>query len=726
MVSMDPTPELFEIALAHHSAGRLLEAESAYRHALAVEPDLAAAHNNLGTLLQAQGRLQDALACYQRAIALTPQYADAHNNLATVFQEQGQWEAAIEGYQRTIAIDPGYARGHYNLGVALQACGRGEDAAAAFRRTLDLDSGYVDARLGLASVLLEQGNLDAAEAEYRQALRERPTLVAAYQALGALYQTQGKFAEAVDCYQQTLAIQPNDAEAHYRFAMALEAQQRLEAAVSQYRRAIELKPDFADAHYNLGVVLRKLGRLDDAVSAYEGAVRARGDYSLAYNNLANAYLAQGRGDDALRCYRNAVAMNPTGAMEHSNLLYALHFQSDCDHASIYEEHLAWARRHAEPLTAIAPAHAIDRALARRLRIGYISPHLCRHAVSFFIEPILASHDREHFEIFAYNDLRIDPDPTTARIRAAVEHWRDVGTKSDEEIVHMIRADRIDILVELTGHVGGNRLLVLARKPAPIQVTYLGYQNTTGMTAVDYRLTDQVADPPGEADRLHTEQLVRLHGSFFCYRPPEEAPPLTPLPALTSGGITFGSFNNFAKVTPQVVEAWMEILAGLEGSRLLVLAYRNGYVEQRLRQAARDRGLDPGRVELFDRQPVVDYLRLIARADIALDPFPFNGHTTTCDSIWMGVPVVMLQGDSYVSRFGTSVLANLDLPDWIAKSRDEYIRLAIEKASDLERLATLREELRPRMASSALLDFAGFTRKLEQAYCQMWAKRCAAT
>jgi predicted O-linked N-acetylglucosamine transferase (SPINDLY family) len=474
------------------------------------------------------------------------------------------------------------------------------------------------------------------------------------------------------------------------------------------------------------VALRKLGRLDEAVSAYDEAVRARADFSLAYNNLANAYLAQGRGDEAIACYRKAVASNPAGAMEHSNLLYALHFHSDCDPTSIFEEHLAWARRHAEPLTALAPAHAIDRAPQRRLRIGYISPHFCRHAVSFFMEPIVASHDREQFEIFCYNDLRIDPDATTARFKAAAEHWRDVGAKSDDEIARMVRDDRIDILVDLTGHVGGNRLLVLARKPAPIQVTYLGYQNTTGMTAIDYRLTDLIADPPGEADRLHTEQLIRLPGSFFCYRPPDEAPPVTPLPALASGVVTFGSFNNFAKVTSSVIEAWMEILAGTPKSRLLVLAYRSGYVERRLRQAARERGLDPARVELFDRQPLVDYLRLLGRADIALDPFPFNGHTTTCDSIWMGVPVVMLEGNSYASRFGTSVLANLALQNWIAKSREEYIALAIEMASDIDRLATLRDRLRPRMAASALLDFHGFTRKLEQAYREMWLKRCSAS
>ena len=317
-----------------------------------------------------------------------------------------------------------------------------------------------------------------------------------------------------------------------------------------------------------------------------------------------------------------------------------------------------------------------------------------------------------------------PDEATGRLKAAADGWRDVYGLTDDELAARVRDDAIDILVDLTGHIGMNRLPMFARKPAPVQVTYIGYQNTTGMSAMDYRLTDERADPPGLTDRYYTEKLVRLPRAFFCYRPGEDVPGVTPLPALEAGHVTFGSFNKFAKVTPQVIAAWLRILEHVKDSRLLVLAYRGGEVENRLHVLAAGHGIDPARIELFNKLPRPDYMKLIARADIALDPFPFNGHTTTCDSVWMGVPVVMLEGDSYVTRFGGSVLANVGLESWIASTVDQYVDVAVRQAGDLEALARLRGELRPRMADSPLLDFGGFTRHVEAAYRSMWRAWCA--
>ncbi len=284
---------------------------------------------------------------------------------------------------------------------------------------------------------------------------------------------------------------------------------------------------------------------------------------------------------------------------------------------------------------------------------------------------------------------------------------------------MVRDDAIDILVDLTGHIGGNRLLAFARKPAPIQVTYLGYQNTTGMSAIDYRLTDERADPPGMTERFYSERLVRLPRAFFCFLPDERSPDVSPPPALERGYVTFGSFNRFAKVMPEVLDAWFRILAQVPNSRLMVLASPGGDVERRLHALAIAQGIDPKRVELRDQRPWLDYMKLFAEVDIALDPFPLNGHTTTCDAIWMGLPVIMLEGRSYASRFGGSVLANVGLTDLIADSVDDYVALAVAWAANLPRLERLRGELRPRMAASPLLDFVGFTRYLEAAYRNMW-------
>jgi predicted O-linked N-acetylglucosamine transferase (SPINDLY family) len=354
----------------------------------------------------------------------------------------------------------------------------------------------------------------------------------------------------------------------------------------------------------------------------------------------------------------------------------------------------------------------------------VSAFFRSHAVNFFTEPILTSHDHDRFEIICYSDV-VQPDGATERIKSAVDRWCDTCGLSDEQLADQVRGEGVDILVDLTGHIGNNRLPAFARKPAPVQVTYIGYQNTTGMTAMDYRLTDERADPPGVTDRFYTEKLVRLPRAYFCYRPPDDSPPITPLPAHGDGLVTFGSFNKFAKVSPPAIDAWLRILESVPRSRLVVLANRGGYVENHLRAAAAARGVDPARVEVFDKQPHKDYMKLLARADIALDPFPFNGHTTTCDSIWMGVPVVMLEGQSYVTRFGGSVLANVGLEAWIADSIDRYVDIAVRAAEDVAGLARMRGELRARMADSPLLDFAGFTRNLENAYRRMWRDWCAA-
>jgi predicted O-linked N-acetylglucosamine transferase (SPINDLY family) len=357
-------------------------------------------------------------------------------------------------------------------------------------------------------------------------------------------------------------------------------------------------------------------------------------------------------------------------------------------------------------------------------VGYVSPYFTDHAVNFFVEPILRSHDRAQFEVFAYSDVAA-PSATTHRLQSVVDHWRDTTHISDEQFSEQVRRDQIDILVDLTGHIGGSRLLAFARKPAPVQVTYIGYQNTTGMRAMDYRLTDDYADPLGHTEALHTEALVRLPRSFFCYLPSPDAPSVGPLPALRNGYVTFGSFNNFQKIHAEVLKAWADILRQVAGARLVMIVGHAPQAAERVHEFFASRGIERERVELVPRLSREEYLRRIASVDVALDPFPFNGHTTTCDCQWQGVPVVTLSGSTYLSRFGGSGLATLGLDDWIATSPEQYVAIAVAKAADLAGLATLRDSLRDRMAASALLDHAGFTRRLETAYRTLWAAWCGA-
>ncbi len=484
-----------------------------------------------------------------------------------------------------------------------------------------------------------------------------------------------------------------------------------------------LAPGNATTCNNLGTVLNQLHKRAEAEVQFRRAIELDPKQAAPHKNLAQALHTQGQLDEALDEYRAAVALAPANDNVHSGLLYALNYHPSYNAATLLAEHKAWGARHADPLTAASAPHDNDRNPQRRLRVGYVSSHFCAHAVNFFVEPILAWHDHARCEVFCYSSVR-RPDETTTRLQGYADQWRDIGRQDDATVASMIRRDRIDILVDLAGHIGGRRLMVFARKPAPVQITYIGYQNTTGMRAMDYRLTDAWSDPPGETDSYHTEKLVRLPHTFFCYLPSDDAPKFTPLPARDNGFVTFGSFNNFSKVTPGLLDTWAEILQAVPRSRLLLLAADTPRAREYVRGNFSRHGVSADRVEFFYRKPRVEYLEAIGRADIMLDTFPFNGHTTVCDTLWQGVTVVALAGSSYVSRFGSSALVSLGLEDCIAHSTAEYVRIATRLANDLGGLARERAELRDRMRRSPIVDAPQFTRELEAVYRQMWTEWCA--
>jgi predicted O-linked N-acetylglucosamine transferase (SPINDLY family) len=403
----------------------------------------------------------------------------------------------------------------------------------------------------------------------------------------------------------------------------------------------------------------------------------------------------------------------------------LNFDPGSSAEQVFAEYRAWARRHADPLASGAAPHDNDRTPSRRLRLGYVSEHFRAHPAAAFVEPILAAHDSAGFEVFCYSS---GPphlhDETTARLRGHADHWRDIAHVDDEPLAAMVRGDRIDVLVDLDGHLGGNRLLVFARKPAPVQASYLGSRATTGIAAIPYRLTDPWSDPPGATERYYAEQLVRLPRTSFCYRPPDDAPPVGPLPALSAGNITFGSFNAFSKVTPAALAIWARLLAAVPRSRLILIAPESEELRTRVRDIFQRHDVDGERVEIAPPRLHREFLELIAQTDVALDAIPCGGHATTCETLWMGVPVVTLAGNNCASRIGSCALKNLSLEDFIATSPEQYLEIATRVSGDLDTLSRLRADLRPRMSRSALLDAQGFTRRLEAAYREMWRRFCA--
>jgi protein O-GlcNAc transferase len=531
----------------------------------------------------------------------------------------------------------------------------------------------------------------------------------------------GNLPEAEALCLKILAAAPDQADPLHVLGVTQFQMQRREEALETIRRAITIDPKRAPYHCNLGVVLADLDRNAEAIAEYQIAAELNPQYPEPLYNMGNSLRQIGEVDAAIARYRQALTIRPDRET-HNNLLYALHLVPG-DPAMIFQEHRRWDQLHARPLAAEILPHSNDRDPSRRLRIGYVSADFHQHSVAFFIEPLLANHDAKQVEIFAYSDA-IKRDAVTERLQQASHHWQDVRGMGHAELARRIRDDRIDILVDLHGHTAGNRLLVFARKPAPIQVTYCGYPDTTGLSAMDYRITDAQADPPGLTEALHSEKLIRLPRTFLCYRPVPDTP--APQTRKSDGSVSFGSFNSLAKISPMTVALWSEILQRVAGSRLFIKNYRlsDPTAKEILLRRFADRGISPDRLELAGSiVSHIEHLAFYDRIDIALDSYPYNGTATTCEALWMGVPVLTLTGPTHESRVGTSLLHSLGLDAWIARDQREYVRLAGEYAADRAALSRLHVDLRGRMSRSPLMNEPQFARDVEAAYRQIWRLWC---
>jgi len=437
----------------------------------------------------------------------------------------------------------------------------------------------------------------------------------------------------------------------------------------------------------------------------------------AHNNLGAALARQGQLDEAIQAYRQALELEPENAWVHSNLVYTLHFHPGRCRREIAAERQAWNRQFAEPLKRFIVPHANDPAVARPLRIGYVSPDFRDHVVGRNLIPLFRRHDRRNFEIFCYSGFARE-DPLTGEFRRYARQWRSTVGVGDEALAGMVRQDRVDILVDLTQHLAGNRLPMFARKPAPVQVSFAGYPESTGLEAIEHRISDRYLEPDAEDEESGKREKIHWIDSFWCYDPCGVEVEVNPLPASESETVTFGSLGNFAKVNEPVLKLWARVLGTVKDSRLLIWSPAGSHRERALEVLARE-GVDTRRVEFVEFRPRREYLKLYHRLDIVLDSFPYNGHTTSLDALWMGVPVVSLAGDTPVSRAGLSQLTNLGLPELAARSETEYVDIAKGLAKDLPRLAELRSTLRDRMRASVLMDAPRFARQVEQAYREMW-------
>jgi len=579
----------------------------------------------------------------------------------------------------------------------------------------------------LGNALLGQGKYLEAITHYKYALSTKPHFSEAHNNLGLAYKEQGLTDKAISCYEKALECRYGNAIAHYNLGSALKDIGKFPEAKLHLDEAINLDPEYIPAYNNRGILLQEQGKSYEAIQDYQKALSINPDFVDAHVNLGVAQYVLGNIDGAIARYKKAISIDPSRFLVHSNLLIAMNCMPNLSATDVYAEHKKYARKFELPLLRLIQPHQNNQTLERRLRIGYLSPDFRKHSVAYFIEPVFRNHDKQDYEIFCYycNTAR---DSITRRLRSLVDHWINVSGGSDEMVAQQIRNDRIDILVDLAGHTANNRLPVFARKPAPLQVSWLGYLNTTGLSGMDYRLTDSSANTPGATDAYHTEELYRLPHSQWCYQPPQNAPYITSLPMLTNGYITFASLHILAKVTPFIIDLWSKILSAVPKARLLIVASGLEQQDERDRLSARfeQNGVDTGQLEYHGYRSFEDYLELHNKIDVNLDVFPYTGGTTTCHSLWMGVPVITMVGEPVISRGGASLLSVLGLDELVASSPEEYVEIAVRLAGNSERISKLRSALRPMMTTSPLTDAQLFTRNLEHAYRTMWEKWCTTT
>ena len=682
--------QALQIAIQHQQAGRLSEARGLYERVLVADPCNADALHLLGLTAHHQGHRQEALDLIQKAISALPTSALLHNSFGWVLQEQQQIDEAIKAYRQAIAVDPGFALAFSNLGNALRWKGDFEDAFAA----------------------------------YHHALRVDPALVEAYANLGHLSQQLHKLPEAISAFRQVIALTPKQASAHNNLGIALLANGQVDEAISACRQAAQLQPNNALIHNNLGNALKEKNLWDEAFAAYQRAIQLNPEHSLALNNLANVYKDRGEIEEALEIFRRAVKIPDIPATIHSNYLAVLQYSAETTLASLADAHREYDKRHAEPLRAGWQKHTNIPEPNRVLRLGFVSLHFRFHPVGHFLVRLLENLDRQRFQIICYSD-RPYADEMNARLRACAAEWQEVQADSDEQLAERIRGDRIDILFDLAGHTAGNRLLVFARKPAPIQITWLDYVGTTGLSAIDYILADPHEIPP-EAEAGYREKVLRLPEDYICFDPPVMAPPVGPLPAIEKGYITFASFNIPAKTTPLTIETWSRVLHEIPTARLILKnqGFADPSVTARYRDLFAKQGVTAERISFQGWSPQSEILASYNEVDIALDTLPYNGGLTTCEALWMGVPVITCPGEIFASRHGLSHLHAAGFVDTIARDPDDYVKLAVELSCDLQKLAALRATLRLRVASSPLRDGPRFAGHFTKLIDDVWRQWCA--
>lgn len=746
-----------------------------YDAALSISPQDWCAHNNKGVLYKEAGLFQEAITCYSLAIEHGPKLNVAKENMAIVLNELGSRlksvgcvDGALAKYQEALHFNPTYAPAYFNLGFLYSELDRLVEAVECYNAAINHHPEYIEAFCNIGVILKNSGRLEDAISYYEKALALNPNfdivknnLAIAYTDLGTKVKQEQSVQHGIPLYKKALFYNSKYAHAWYNLGVAYAEVNQMEDAVISYEMSIQLNPEFAEAYNNLGVLTKELGNYAKSIQCYEAALRINPNFSQtlnnlgviytmlgkmtegyeycimaikvnpsyaeAYNNLGVLYRDEGRISEAVENYEKCLLINDKSRNAGQNRLLALNYAPVFPIAYVSEQHRLWGLKFCEDYKSyktfdhILPLSAAEgQEGIRPLRIGYVSPDFCTHSVSYFIEAPLRSHTK-NVQVFCYSNVP-RPDNRTDLLRSYGGIWKDIHGLEADVASELIRADKIDILVDLTGHTAGNRLDIFAMKPAPVQVTWIGYPNSSGLPTMDFRITDDVVDPY-TSKQTFVENLVRLSGPFLCYSPPQDLPEVSAPPAISNKFITFGSFNNLAKITDQVIGLWCKVLHAVPSSRMLLKCkpFATARVSERVLKIFEDYGIQSYRLDLVSLLPkTADHLSMYSSVDIALDSFPYAGTTTTCEALVMGVPVITLSGSCHAQNVGKSLLSRIEiLRSCITDNEDDYVKAAVYLSSDFQRLAALRSKIRGAMLDSSLCDGENHAANLEQAYLDMF-------
>ena len=706
-------------ASACYHAGDLEKAKQLACEILEQDETNADAWHVLGMTMHAAKSYVEAFECLEKARALVGDHPELLSNMAIVFQAMGETELAQQTLAHVVLMDPSNAHSRNNYGVVLLENGALEQAEEQFEQAVWIDASIESAAMNLANCWMRQNRLHDAEHLYRTLLRHEEDNLDVLSNLGECLRRQCKWEESLDILDRVVQTRPEDLVTRLTQARALVNDGQLPKAMMRLSELVAEMPHCAKAHHYLGTVLHKLGDLWQAEASIQCAIRLNPKDAYAHCSLGFVHIDSDQRPEAVRSFARAIEIDPSLSLAHGCLLYLLSGDSDVSPERLFEEHVRWGQTYGN-VKPIGPHRNLPDP-TRRLRIGYASGDFREHAVSVFFEPLLRLCDHANFETFCYHESGVD-DNVTEKLKSMSDHWRVTQGYSDAQVAKMILDDEIDIMVDLAGHTAGNRLTALAMKPAPVQISWLGYPNTTGLKAIDYCVTCDVQNPIGEPT-LHTEDLIRIPGGSFSFAPPKNAPEVSTLPAMKNGYVTLGSLHRPFKISSATHDLWAETMRAIPNAKLLAFNTRfNDRLEMELVNALVDRGIDPGRIEVRNSYDGDSYLETYKEIDIGLDVTPWAGGTTTMEALWMGIPVIGFYGKNRPARGTAGIVHHLGKPEWIAKSTEQYSQLVAELAGDFVKLSALRRSLRE-ITSQTIADEQRFVTELQRAYRAAWVLWC---